>query len=315
MNSHPQPYTKRSHLSISSLESYSRCPRMFFYSSGCRLQEPSSVPYFSYGSAFHLAIPLILSTGDLEQALSAFDTEWDGTLEDQKHNRERAKRSLEDLRRTCYPSKWFSILEPPAEINPPTIQDYSKWEVPWALHVGLPIPLVGRIDGLAKRTGHPELWALEYKTSSEVSNRLISCMSPCPQTIASALYLREVHHLDVAGTIVIIIRKSASKTETLCHPIMMLPHWYDDLLDWVLRKGSQLLAHEQEYLELKRDFPKDLTGCSTLPMFGVPGMSCPYTTLCHSTPDWRLQAPLFKIGEPREFLPSNSTPLTLGDSS
>ena len=68
-------YREKEHVSVSSLTGFARCPRLYFYSSGCRLRPRSTHPALSYGSAIHMGMPYAIR-GQLEMAMVAFMKEW-----------------------------------------------------------------------------------------------------------------------------------------------------------------------------------------------------------------------------------------------
>ena len=294
-------YYPRSHLSISSLVNFARCPRRAFYSSGCRLEPHEEPNYFLFGSAFHAgASPAI--EGNLDLALSKFDSVWNESLRDDKRNWERGHLMLRDLHSRFLNNKGlFRLLPPPP--NHLEIEDsISEHEIAWALDIDLPVPLVGRTDARAIRTDTQTNWIIEYKTSSELSARFMNGFELNPEIIGNVAAMSDLTGEPYEGGFVVGSRVSHVNTETLIHPVYVQKFQIEDFFSWAKFIGTQFLA-----CETSRDFPKDFSGCSPYPMFGQPGYPCEFRNLCHMVEDWTTLASTFKRGEDRPFILAKKT--------
>jgi len=60
----------------------------------------------------------------------------------------------------------------------------SDMEVPFALDIGLAVPLVGRVDCLGLHRDTREPWGIEWKTTSELSTRFLEGFTFNPQVCA-----------------------------------------------------------------------------------------------------------------------------------
>jgi len=292
-------YHKRTHLSISSLCAFARCPRMFFYSSGCGLSNGDH-PALAFGSGIHAALPHAFH-GDLSKASQAFVKCFGDTPMDEKRNPLSATAILEDYKTSHENSRSIYVLRQPPSNAIRLDDQVSDWEVPFALDIGLDVPLVGRIDALCTHRDTGEPWCLEWKTTSELSTRFLDGFTINPQVYGYALAARS-YGINVRGTIVEGIRVAAplkkskvQHVETLAQPIFISQHHLDDFLTWARWIGSQILECEK-----REEFPKDISACVPYPQFGQAGYQCKYQNLC-LVQDWTSIASMFEVREPRPF--------------
>lgn len=297
-------YKKRSHLSISSLLSFARCPRKYFYSSGCRLQSLDGPhPALMFGSAMHNALPELLQGEEatkMDRAIAKFRAifteEIDTLSNDSKRNISRAKAMLYDFYCSHSASGSLYQLVPPPAARLKIEDEVSDWEVPFALDIGLSVPLVGRIDALVRHRDTKRLWGLEWKTSSELSTRFIQSFQNSPQVIAYTLALRIFTSEPVEGIMVEGIRVSPKNCETMLMPISVPDFKVDAFIKWARYNGNMLLECER-----LGEFPQFLSGCNPYSMFGSPGYDCDFAALC-SVPDWTQLKGLYAVGDDRPFV-------------
>jgi hypothetical protein len=178
----------------------------------------------------------------------------------------------------------------------------SPWEIPFALDIGLELPLVGYVDGLVKHRNTGELWALEWKTTSEDSARFLDGFRMNPQAVGYALALKMMG-VEVQGTIVESLLVSKVKSATLANPIVVGDQLMEEFVKWARWKGEQLLASVKTGY-----FPKDLSHCNTYPCFGMAGFTCDHQPLCLVGDGWEDVAELMPRTKEREFV-LESTPL------
>lgn len=289
-------YTPRKWLSISSLVAVSRCPRRYFYSSGCRLV-PGEGEHVAlkFGEAIHAALPWILAHNDLAKAYSEFMRIWGTTLGDEKRNPTNAKIMLASYQASHRPgSCLFTIKEPPrGDIE---ISDrVSAWEIPWALDIGLNVPLVGRIDGLCTHRDTKEPFGLEFKTSSEMSARVVTGFEMNTQITGYTLALRTYTGEPVAGIMLDLVGVQKKGPSEMTYPLRVLNHQLEAFLRWARRWGSYILECEKI-----GEFDYDYTGCTPYQAFGTPGYMCEYKVLCQ-TEDWTKFRGFFKQRDDRPF--------------
>jgi len=286
-------YKKREWLSISSLASFSRCPRKYFYGSGCRLSTPDPKAPLVFGEAIHAALPWILKQ-DMKQAIDAFDEIWEETIADKKNCRERALHILMDFQSHHVPGKSiYNLQDPPAERLP--IPGVSPFEVPFAIDIGLPVPLVGRLDALGRHRDDGGIWGIEWKTSSEISDRFYNAFDRNTQVAIYTLALQTMTGQEVRGVMVEALRKSVKTTETSLQPYYMSPTKIKDALEWAQWKGTELLE-----MEKLGHFPKNMSACTPYQEYGMPGYQCDFHHLC-DVEDWRELEDSFVVSQNRKF--------------
>lgn len=276
-------------LSPSSIVSFTRCPRKFFYEKcGLRSREPA--PALKFGEAIHAALPLAITEG-LEQAFVAFEKIWEKSLEDEKRSSFRAYEMLKDFRATHSGDRSiYSLVPPPAGIIHPS-ESISNWEVSFGIDVGLAWPLVGRIDALCRHRDTGHLWGLEWKTSSEVSARLFENFRLSPQILSYCLVLRTLD-VQIDGVMVEALRVSKTNTETSLQPIYLTDTVLTSFVKWLDYIGKQIQACEQA-----QNFPCQFTGCYPYAQFGTPGYACPFVNLCELE-DWTELSDAFAVSDP-----------------
>tara|TARA_Y100000310_G_scaffold76106_1_gene72527 strand:- start:2603 stop:3505 length:903 start_codon:yes stop_codon:yes gene_type:complete len=291
-----QTYRKRRWVSISSLLKFSRCERLYYYSSGQGLSSLVEPNYFSFGSAIHKAAPLEI-LGRHEEALSAFGSEWDESRSDDwGRSVGRAQAMLENLgARFNKEDPLFDLLPAPTSNLSPKM-DVSEWEIPIAVDLGMPVPFVARIDGWCQPHNKPEeRWIVEYKTSRELSGRFLLSFETSIQLLSYALALAK-NGILVNGAYVVGMRVSNKNAETAIHPITFQPHQLEDTALWLQHKTAQLLAAEE-----KGVFLKDLSGCHPYSTFGSHGYPCDFCHLCHLVEDWTSLKSAYRVEAEREF--------------
>lgn len=303
-------YRPRKHLSINSLTNFARCPRRFFYNSGCGLVG-GSISAMVFGEAMHSALPSAY-LGQIGVAHDKFQRIWNlgvaesRAFEDDKRNNERALAMIENFAETHLPGQAiYDLLEPPGGLKPPQgLETGSNWEIPFAIDIGLDVPLVGRIDGLARHRDSKEIYALEWKTTSEMSSRFFEGFGLSPQLLCYSLVLA-ASGLEPRGAILEALRVSPSNAETMALPIEIEPWKHIEFLKWAQFHGKLLLECER-----LGEFPRHFSGCSTYSMFGQVGYTCDYKSLC-SFEDWTTMRATMETRPEKEFIIGSAKAISL----
>lgn len=282
-------YQKRKYLSVSTLCAFNRCPRrMFYQKSGLRTHEESPNPLF--GSAMHKAVPELLRTEDVGKAMQAFLSVWDSKLNTDLHNPDTAYRALNHYLFTHAGGNSIFTLQPPPEGAMKVDDKTSDWEIPFAIDIGLPIPLYGRIDGLARHRDTGEFWGWEFKTTSKnLTSNFLSSFEFNIQVLTYALALKTLTDKSLSGVLVEAMLVHKTKVDNMVHPIVIQDHHLEDALAWLRYNGAQLLACEE-----KGEWPKDPTGCTAYTHFYIPSWRCEFTHLCEA-PDWRDMEQFYQV--------------------
>lgn len=248
-----------------------------------------------YGEAIHAALPWVLAEGDVDKAFKAFKSVWKDTQGDEKRNEGCAKLSLINYSVTHRKGNClFNIKEAPkGDIQ--VAESVSPWEIPWAIDIGLDVPLVGRIDALCEHRDTHELMALEFKTSSEISARLAAGFELSPQTSGYTLALQVYTGRPISGVMMDFIGVKKGKAEDMVHPIRVQDHHLVAFLGWAKFWGGLILECEK-----KGDFPQWFTGCTPYSQFGMPGYMCEYKHLC-DTPDWTTMKQFYEVRRDHPF--------------
>lgn len=280
-------YKKREYLSYSTLLSFARCPRKYFYQkSGIFPQEEPTA--LLYGTAMHKAVDVGLREG-LEAGVTAFLSVWDETFADDKRNTVRAKAQLSHFIHTHDKGRSIFNLLPPPEGTVQVDDATSPYEIPFAIDIGLPIPLTGRLDGWGVHRDTGEFWGREFKTMSRMGGGVMECLNLNPQLLTYALVLKTLTGKKISGIMFEAMLIDAKKVDNETHPIYIQDHMLDDILQWLRYHGELLLA-----CEARGVFPKNFAGCSAYPMFYMPASKCEYTNLC-TVPDYKDMVSYYSI--------------------
>lgn len=280
-------YEKREYLSVSSLMSFARCPRYYYYGSGLRLEEAEGERnYFLFGEALHKGVTVACLKG-VDEAMVEFDMVWDEVFADEKRNRARAIEMLHSARKTFLATDW-ELREPPGgalRLN----DKVSEYEIPIAVDIGLPVPLVVRIDAWGWDQDSQEEMVVEFKTSSEVSGRFMEGFEGSVQLMTYVMALSQALGREIRRAHIFVMRVSKSNAETRIQPVRFTDHQLEKNLGWLRELGSQLLACEEHC-----QWPCAFSGCNPYTTFGQPGYTCDYFPLCHYAEDWRELGSLYR---------------------
>jgi hypothetical protein len=289
-------FVRPDHLSPTQTAGFMRCPRLWMYRR-MGLESPGRKSALVFGEAFHHAAGFAIE-GRVPEAVAAFDAVWDESLADPKRNRARAMMIIRDFSMSHVAGKsLYSLIPPPRGVEVP--DRVSQWEVPFAFDAGLPIPIVGRIDGVGKHRDTGETWAVEFKTTSQLGATFLSMFNLDPQILTYAYALQTYgvpESPKVAGTIVDGVLVAATKVDSMCQPIHVRPHSMHDMLDWYMRAW-----HEMSRCMETDDFPKNISACAPYSGFGMPGYVCQYQSLCLAGPNWDGMLGMYERNEPRKF--------------
>lgn len=315
-------YVKRKYLSVSTLLEYARCPRRYFHRK-CGLVHNNEALAPQYGTCMHSAVPVALTSSDLGSTMNAFLAQWEpielelalnGFEEDPKRNRVTAQRSLQHFIFTHEGQKSLYKLLPPPVGGLETDERTSPFEVPWAIDIGLEVPLVGRLDGLCQHRDTGEHYVWEFKTTSYLDARFFDAHEMYPQNLTYSVVANTQLSMNVKGVMVEAMLVNERKVDNVVQPIPVQLHHMEDILVWLKKTGRMILDAEAEFLN--RSDPNDFTafeknfcGCTPYPHFYWPGYRCEYADMCR-VPDWRPMASLYKVVPDHDFLAEKGISLT-----
>ncbi len=302
------------YVDCSSLDAFAQCPFKYMLSRlmGINKREGSHIA-LDYGKVIHECVPLCYDN-DIEMVKEVFDTLWEQLPygeEDKKRNTACAHLLLENFHANHQASN--RAYEPLVlDVGMKTKDKASEGEVPFLIDIGGLYPFAGRIDMPVVLNQTETLWALDYKTSGEVSERFLNGFENHPQALGYTLALSELTQKKVSGFIVEAIRvapipKRPSKVPpNQWHPIYVPEHKLVWFIDWASRKSEEIKSCND-----KQEWPKDPTGCNPYSMFGMPGYFCKYKDICNQPPEaWEEFLKYYERTEPWhpfdvETLPEN----------
>lgn len=289
-------YKKREYLTITELDTFARCPRAYFYKAGCGFravpvdgQSGSQAMFF--GTCIHKAIGAYFSRFELDDAFKVFAADWGDTLGDEKRNGDTARMMLASFA-SKHPKGGglYTPLPPPQSIVEIDKGDkISDWEIPFAIDIGLPIPLMGRMDGWCRSNITGEIFLNEYKTSYEISKRFFDGFRRSPQVIGYTLAARTGALPDVRGCYVEALKSAKTSWDTQILPVDVPDFEIERFVKWAQILGNQILECEE-----RGDWPQFPTGCHPYSQFGIVGYLCEYDALC-SVPEWQTMKQFYNV--------------------
>jgi len=287
-----------------------RCWRKYFFEKRLGLSDPSrSKTALIYGDAMHWGLPWCYqgTPESLKIAIEAFGKRWGDTKGDDARNPGRAALSLGYFMQTHNPSVCpYTVFKVPSTVKVVEEERASEWEVPFALDVGCPIPVVGKIDAVGRGKHNNKIWAVEFKTSYEESDRLLLGFVLNPQILTYELaLLTMVPGEPVGGTFLEVILTSKYKFQTCTQPIEFNENSIDILLYWYKQWYHEFSIRENMFLEtvLVDSFEPQISHCTTYSGFGMPGYLCDYQRICTRPVDeWEDIFGLYDVSPERPFI-------------
>ncbi len=288
-------YLPKKWLSPHGLCAFCRCPRYWFYLEGCNLRSQSKAPALLFGGCIHRGIPYAIK-GDIIRAVDEFCKEWKAEYQDDKRNVMQAKAIFENFY-DCHrdgKSIYIPLTAPEGRLKTP--EHNTEYEVPFAVDIGLDVPIVGLVDCLATHVNTHKKWIVEMKTSSQLGEQFQQSFEINVQVLTYAMAMKILLGEEIEGVFVegLLVSKNCNTTVV---PIYIKDFLIEKHIAFIKRKYAELKQYETE-----ENFPQDFSGCNQISMFGLPGYNCPYISLCNTTPNWTDLRDLYVI-EPRKETP------------
>lgn len=250
-----------------------------------------------YGTDMHCALPYCHNgMSGLKRATDEFSAHWNGREHgdiDEKRNKSTAAASLEGFCAQHEPSTCPYEIMNLDHIKAPTFDRISPNEVPFLIDIGGPLSLAGRMDAIVIWKADGTVWAMDYKTASEISARYFDSFWNCPQALGYTLAATHlVPDKTVSGMIIDAVRTSKKNVENQMHPIFVREHQLESFIRFANSTAEAILGCNRT-----KTWPKRCTGCAPYAMFGMPGRVCPFKAICDS-PDWKSMLKYYKKKEP-----------------
>lgn len=261
----------------SGISAFSRCPYKYYLSRLRGIQNPNrGMIALDYGTDIHEAIPYCYE--DVNKAIDIFNYRWSQRsygFSDNKRNPEVAKKLLLNFAEDVKNFPRYKVLDP--KITVPGLDHVSKNEVPYLIDIGADLPLAGRIDEVVEWNADGAIFAADFKTAGEISNRFFKNFENAPQTLAYTLAASQIYETLARGMLVIALRVSEKNQEVVTHPVFCSKYQLEVFIEFAKRIAEQILECNE-----KQEWPRNLTGCSPYNMFGSPGYLCDYYDICRN---------------------------------
>ena len=279
----------------SGLNKFNRCPFSYYLSrlEGYRDPKRNTIA-LDYGTCMHSALPHCFD-GDTEEAKEIFCNNWQDfghEGQDDKRNIDRAYASLEAFAEKHNPLVCpFEVVE----FESPDIVhkgNIDKGETPYLININGSLPLAGRIDMVVRMKGSEQLWALDFKTSAEISPRFWNGFHRSTQALAYTLALSVLSGENCQGLVVEAIRTSKTNAESAMGLNFIQAHNLETFVEFANKTSDEIMKCNEE-----QNWPQKCSGCATYSMFGQPGYYCDYKKVCDSC-DWKSVLKYFSKEEP-----------------
>ncbi len=283
------------YIDSSSICDFNRCPAMYCMSRqmGLNSRSRKRLP-MDYGTDMHESLPYMYKREDISTGLQIFTDNWNARgygITDKARNIDTAHRSLENFANQHIQLCPYEILNFP-NITALDCDRISKNELPFLIDVGADLCLAGRIDAPVEWIADKTLFALDYKTASEVSPRFFKNFDINCQAICYALALSQITGRVARGFIVEAIRTSEKRSESQMHMVFVKEHQMLEHIETIKYTAEEILKCNE-----KQEWPTRYCGCAPYGMFGSPGYMCDFATICDS-PDHDAMMKFYEKKEP-----------------
>lgn len=280
----------------SSLSTFTRCPARYYFSRVLGLSLPGSnkaAPDF--GTCIHLALPHCYERETLPTGIQIFKDAWSDMGyddSDKKHNTQKAEQMLTEFCLSRCGSKCpYQRLSLPQIAAPEGVSKVDDHEVPYLIDIGAELPFAGRIDLVVRWKIDGKIYPCDYKTTSEMSDRLTNSFWNAPQTLGYTLALWHLVGERPPGLALEMISKT-KETQVAFYPVEVEDHLLENFVDWAGLQARSILECRD-----KGEWPQNPIGCSSYAAFGIPTFTCEYQMLCN-VPDWHTVDSVYQKSEP-----------------
>lgn len=293
------PFTPPTFLDVSGLCAFRRCEARYAFRYLLGLKLPDPAPALDYGSAIHCAMPF-LQRGDLAGALKAFSDSWasSGNEPDAKRNLLCGAEMLTRWHRERFVGQTipYEIIEPPKTgVGPET--RYSDQEYAFCVSLGDDsLNFAGRTDALARAKNTKRLWVVEYKTTSELSDRFVRAFSLSPQLLGYAAAASILTGDTVEGAYLEALRVTSANPDNMCLPISIQEHSIDAFISLFKSTSRQICNCCSSCC-----FEQDFSACAPYAQFGSQGYLCEYSLLCQ-TFNWQSVLSAYSVSHWKPFV-------------
>ena len=281
------------YIDSSSICAFARCPAKYMLSRQLGLQKRDRMMLaLDYGTDMHEAIPYCYKEETKQFAVDLFTKRWKAREPEYNdaRNIEMAERTLMNFANSHIDMCPYEIVE--YEMTVANCEEISKNEVPFLIDIGGPLCLAGRIDAAVRWKSDGSLFALDYKTTREISPRFFSNFENSSQAIAYTIALEQIANEKVRGLIIEAIRVSKAKAESNMHIVFIKDHQIAEYIEFANKIAEQILDCND-----KQEWPIHCTGCAPYSSFGMPGYMCDFINICDA-PNHEDMYKFFKQSEP-----------------
>jgi hypothetical protein len=279
----------------SSLSTSSRCPAKYMFERLMGLHPRGSRQIApDYGTCMHAGLPHCYDIETVEIGISIFNELWDEMgygEDDERRNKTRASETLwhfSTVRATAacpYKIIHFDDIKLPEHASA-----ISENEIPFLIDIGASLLFAGRVDLGIEWNGHK--WPCDYKTASEISQRLYDSFWNCTQALGYTLAFAHLTGERPPGLMIEAIRTSKKNDQVALYPVYVKDHLLEAFVEKVIVRADELRDYNDTGC-----WPQNLSACSPYAGYGCPGFTCQFQPLCDA-PDWRSILSVYERREP-----------------
>jgi hypothetical protein len=254
-----------------------------------------------YGTDMHKAFPYCYreDIDCVDEASRAFEESWDERIhgeEDKKRNKHRARASLAEFHRVHKPSVCpYTFLPLANEIKADTADIVSPNELPFVVDIGADLPLAGRMDAVVTMKRNGDIWALDYKTASEISARYFANFENACATVGYTLAAKTILSSEadkIQGLIIEAVRVSPKNDESQAYHAFVNAQQIKLFIEHAKHVAKEIIKSNET-----GNWRQNVSACSPYSMFGQPGRFCDFKDLC-LIGDWKEMVKFYKRSEP-----------------
>jgi hypothetical protein len=245
-----------------------------------------------YGTVMHKVLPTMY-TGDVKIPIETFKELWAKYAygeEDPKRNTSVTMSRIIDFVRLHTPQNCPYEIQHYDFASPSEL--ISENEIPFLIDIGAEHLLAGRIDEVVRLKATDSIWAYDFKTSSEISDRYYNNFWNAPQVVGYTIALSQIIGESVDGLILEVMRISKTNIETQYREIDVSAVNIKTFIDEAKLNCARIDAANETGM-----WRQNTALCSSYSSFGMPGFTCEYRSICDSL-DWKDGARFFERTKP-----------------
>lgn len=246
-----------------------------------------------YGTVMHAVLPYMYNA-DITKPFEVFKELWAkypyGESDPKRNTSVTQSRIIDFVGKHTEKTRTYTIEK--FDFTSPATELISDNEIPFLIDIGAEHLLAGRIDNAVRLHATKSLWAYDFKTSSEISDRYYGNFWNAPQPITYTIALSQITGQPIDGLIIEAMRISKTNIETQYRQIDVSAINIRQFIQEVKLDCARINAANETGIWRQRN-----ALCSSYSSFGSPGFTCEYKIICDAD-DWQDAARFYERKKP-----------------